>query len=89
MPTWQSKAGQQSIIDLTFINMTALNNAIIKKWQVNHKISFTTDDHFPITWDIDQGKQYTNEQHANNCFNIKETIPKEWAKVFNTAIEKQ
>jgi hypothetical protein len=31
MPTWQSKTGKQSIIDLTFINMTALNNAIIKK----------------------------------------------------------
>jgi hypothetical protein len=30
-PTWQSKIGQQSIIDLTFINTTALNNAIIEK----------------------------------------------------------
>jgi hypothetical protein len=49
----------QPIINLIFINMTALNNAIIKKWQVNHKISFTTD-HFPITWNINQGKQYKN-----------------------------
>jgi hypothetical protein len=59
-PTWQSKTGQQSIIDLTFINKTAFNNTIIKNWQVNHELSFTTD-HFPITWDIDQGKQHTNE----------------------------
>jgi hypothetical protein len=51
MPTWQSKTGQQSIIDLTFINTTASNNTIIKEWQewqVNHEISFTAD-HFPIT----------------------------------------
>jgi hypothetical protein len=54
-PTWQSKSGQQSVIDLTFINMTVSNNAIIKKWQVNYDISFAAD-HFPITWNIDQGK---------------------------------
>jgi hypothetical protein len=64
-PTWQSKTGQQSTIDLTFINETTLNNAIIKNWRVNHELSFTTDN-FPITWDIDQGKQYINEQPSTS-----------------------
>jgi hypothetical protein len=87
MPTWQSKTGRQSTIDLTFINKMALNNAIIKNWQVNHGLSFTTD-HFPITWDIDQGVQYTNEQPPTSRFNIKDTDPKKWAEAFNNAIEK-
>jgi hypothetical protein len=30
MPTLQSKTGQQSTIDLTFINMAALSNVIIE-----------------------------------------------------------
>jgi hypothetical protein len=61
----QSKTGQQSIIDVTFINTTVSNNTIIKEWQINHKISFAAD-HFPITWNIDQGKQYMNIQSENN-----------------------
>jgi endonuclease/exonuclease/phosphatase family metal-dependent hydrolase len=55
VPTWQSKSGQQLIIDLTFANAPASNNSIIKDWQVNHELSFTSD-HFPITWTIDQGQ---------------------------------
>jgi hypothetical protein len=74
-PTWQSKTGQQFTIDLTFINKTTLNNAIIKNWRVNHELSFTTD-HFPITWDINQGKQYINKQPSTSRFNIKDTDPK-------------
>jgi hypothetical protein len=42
IPTWQSKTGQQSIIDLTFINTTTLNNAIIKNGKSIMKSHSTT-----------------------------------------------
>jgi hypothetical protein len=32
VPTWQSTSGQQSIIDLTFANMTVSNNSTIRNW---------------------------------------------------------
>jgi hypothetical protein len=75
IPTWQSKSGQQSIIDLTFTNAPTSNYSIIKEWQVNHELSFTSD-HFPIMWTIDQGRQPTNTPSNNPRYNLKETKTK-------------
>jgi hypothetical protein len=88
VPTWQSKSRQQSIIDLTFTNTPASNNLIIKNWQVNHKLSFTSD-HFPITWIIDQGQQPTNAPSNNPRFNLKETEIKRWTEAFSDAVDKR
>jgi hypothetical protein len=88
VPTWQSKSGQQSVIDLTFTNAPVSNNLIIKNWQVNHELSCASD-HFPITWTIDQGQRHTSTPPNNPRFNLKETEAKKWIEAFSDAIDKR
>jgi hypothetical protein len=68
-------------------NNLMLNNLIIKNWQVNHELSFTSD-HFPITWLIDQDQQPMNAPSNNPRFNLKETKVTQWTEAFSDAIDK-
>jgi len=72
-----------SVLDLTFANGLATQNACLSDWAVNQDIAYGSD-HYTIQWTL-----FNNIEPCDNIcrqrFNIKDTDCKKWIEAFEEA----
>ena len=76
-----------STLDLTWVNMAAIDKGIMTNWKVHNEMDHASD-HFPVTWNLftPSNLQQLSPPDPTRKFTFRQDKKKEWKEQFSQAV---
>ncbi|KAJ7767920.1 Endonuclease/exonuclease/phosphatase [Mycena maculata] len=79
------KKRSPSVIDLTFVNVAAINHDAVKDWTIDASMSYGSD-HKGVRWSTDYGRTEI-DNITGIQYNLKDVKPEDWCVAFQETLE--